>query len=569
MFRLTRRPEICSIGHYTYTTTGRPTDDSSRKWVAKCNFVFKIVAKMALLNPEPDMYSNWGWLVRCTYDKDSVEELYMKCEDASSSANLKRFFMKSLSGAVCRMQLDDFLAFVQEDVSKDLPTIYLASHCGKLRLSKSGSSIWAFPHIITDGAGNEISSRYIVMPSVLSHRSNGDRITLPSILPKPLFVGIDQGKSIMKELGVALLAYYGPRFPHAVHLLSSVLKSIHRDTLIELEHQVSITNISGPANVGKTFACAIALKMLNAESLMLSRCTSSAMLDATHVFRNMLVVWDDPRDASSAQLCSIVHECFHGHTTSTNSRGNRAYNSSLIIGTQDKLLGLPCTEINLPTFTRLSHIDMHIDDEYRPSKESELALQKLLPKIPYVFKLLLQTSCTQSQINKYHKILQEVSTDVVDRSLRTAAIDWYFCEQLVACGLGNRDAIRQYFKHDVVRFLEKYCGRTSLFLKFCNHIKTILDHPNIPRSILKRKVTIDLKNYGPKDCIALHTKTFFDWLHVEIPESTMYTSDAIHSEIRLSKGKLGDVSRNVSYKLDRGMIVQRSMLIRLDVLHAM
>ena len=66
----------------------------------------------------------------------------------------------------------------------------------------------------------------------------------------------------------------------------------------------------------------------------------SSMLDVAHVFKNLLVVFDDPRDCSRAQMSSIVHEAFSGHASSTISKGVRRYHSALIIGTQERFLGM-------------------------------------------------------------------------------------------------------------------------------------------------------------------------------------------------------------------------------------
>ena len=43
------------------------------------------------------------------------------------------------------------------------------------------------------------------------------------------------------------------------------------DVLLSLEHGVSILNLSGPPNIGKTFSCCIALSVLSCESLLDSR----------------------------------------------------------------------------------------------------------------------------------------------------------------------------------------------------------------------------------------------------------------------------------------------------------
>jgi hypothetical protein len=81
------------------------------------------------------------------------------------------------------------------------------------------------------------------------------------------------------------------------------------------------------------------------------------------------------------------------------------------------------------------------------------------------------------------------------------------------------------------------------------------------------KVNVELQNYGPKDCIALHTKKFFELLHKQIPASKVYSSDQIHAEVKASKSKIGEVSKNVAYKIGNCTEVKRSIIIRHDVFY--
>lgn len=96
--------------------------------------------------------------------------------------------------------------------------------------------------------------------------------------------------------------------------------------VVKHEHFVPVANIFGPANTGKTLACAIALQIMQSPELMLSRCTASSMIDTTNMMKNMLIVWDDPRDCTASQLSAIVHEAFNGLANCTISRGTRHYN---------------------------------------------------------------------------------------------------------------------------------------------------------------------------------------------------------------------------------------------------
>ena len=79
---------------------------------------------------------------------------------------------------------------------------------------------------------------------------------------------------------------------------------------------------------------------------------AKGLLDAADTFHNLLIVWDDPRDTSATQMSSIVHEAFNGVASSTVSKGIRRYHSSLIIGTQKSMLGMPMSDVNAATFSR-------------------------------------------------------------------------------------------------------------------------------------------------------------------------------------------------------------------------
>lgn len=558
----------CSIGRYIYVKSGRPTSESKCEWQVTCNFVFRVTHKIVNCSLQTSGKS-WGWLMEVANAHHSTQELHIKCEEIVSSSSIKKFFMKHIEGAVCRLTNDEFLNMLQEDSVKGLPAVYVSEFCGKVECGNDHRFLWAFPNATLTESGAPSKEKILVFRDSLRKHCDGERFIIPSELPNvQLSTRINYSK-VLDKLGHLMHEYYGPRLPHALHILSSVLKALHRDTIMSMYHQVSVTNVSGPANIGKTFACAIALKMMSSDSLMLSRCTPSALLDATHIFKNMLIVWDDPRDATSLQLCSIVHESFHGHANSTLSKGNRSYHSSLIIGTQDRLLGLPPNDSNTPTFTRLSHVDMHCDHEFRCSKESEHELQKHMKHLENMLPLLLDTAIEPAKVQKYYDRLSKKAGDVVDRALQIAALDWYLCDKL--CKLGfwcpERD-LAAYFENTQLEFLRKYCGRQTNFQKFCSHINQLLDSEIVvPQTMLKQRVSVELVHYGPKDCVAVHTKTFFDFLHKHIPESRVYTSDMIHSEIKNSKSKFGEVSKNVAYKLPGGgNVVQRSMLIRHDVL---
>lgn len=152
-------------------------------------------------------------------------------------------------------------------------------------------------------------------------------------------------------------------------------------------------------------------------------------------------------------IISIIHESFHGYTNATLSKGNRAYHSSLIIGTQDRLLGMPSVESNVPTFSRLSHVDMEINGEkHEINKECETRLKNHMSNLPYVFHVLLQTKLSTEKINWYLDRLKKKSDDVIDRALQIAATDWYFCDVLRMLGFHcAEEDIANYFECVLLR----------------------------------------------------------------------------------------------------------------------
>ena len=275
---------------------------------------------------------------------------------------------------------------------------------------------------------------------------------------------------MFNKLGEATRKFFGPRSVHALHVYVAALKAVLRDQILETEHMLPITNVSGPPNVGKTFASFIALSMLSSESLMLSRCTASSLLDTCDSFNSMLVVWDDPRDVPASHMCTIVHEAFHAHANSTVSKGKRRYNSSVLIGTQQKLVGLLPTTDNIPTISRISHVDMDIQTDFVPPPGSEKLLAECMHS---ALSLLVAQKYDIEKTNKLHKILNKITDfSIIDRAVRIAAIDWNLCDQLNSLGLNfSSDDIRDYFTKVQVKFLSTYCNRKTPFQRFVHDIK--------------------------------------------------------------------------------------------------
>lgn len=576
MFYLRRNFDNCTMGYKVYDRPGKPTESSSKEWVERCNFVFEIEAKVQSLNiEEGSVDDKSGWLLNVYQQSSntSVNQnkkkmiIYLRNENATSNSTLRKVFLKSIPGSICRMNSEDFWAIVQEDI-RSVKHAYVSSHCGKIKVNKD--IYWVFPRIILSEKGTRVDTNHIfVHNESLTRRDNGDKVSLPKQLPFPYL----NSTKYYHKLGNYLQAYYGPRTPHAIHILSSALKALNRDILIESEHQVAIMNVSGPPNIGKTFACAIALQLLNSKELMISKCTASAILDFTDMFHNMLIVWDDPRDTSASQLCSIVHEAFHGHTSSTVSKGNRSYNSNIIIGTQQKLLGIPIVHENTPTFSRLSHVDMDIDTTFTPSREDEQKLQKIVAGIQNCFELLLSVKYDKNKVDKLHNNLLkcDMKNEIIPRSVRNLAVDWYFCKEIINLGLDSNEVsqnmhnmIDTYFRKTQIQFLKEYCSIIEPFEKFCILLSDLMEY-QIPTSFFKAKVMVHFADYGMKECIAVYLKEFFPFMHETLPESKIFTTEMVQNEVKKSNGKLGVICKNVNFKYEHGgSVIRRAIVIRAD-----
>ena len=361
---------------------------------------------------------------------------------------------------------------------------------------------------------------------------------------------------------------------HVVHLLTSVLKAIHYDTIMKHEHFVPVANIFGPANTGKTLACAIALQIMQSPELMLSRCTASSMIDTANMMKNMLIVWDDPRDCTASQLSAIVHEAFNGLANCTISRGTRHYNSSLIIGTQQRCLGMPYNAVNVATFSRLSHISMEdggkatqklpksVKDKkshgFEPSAEPKL--QEIMQDLNSVFSHLLRTSYYDpAKVNKIYEKLRENNPFVINRSLATAAIDCHCVQVLRECGFTASTAeVKAYFFTEYPGFLLQTCPRSSPLQQFLKDVRRLLDAKcKMPADCYKDRVMVDFKREAPpKLCCTTQG----------ILRSTNTSVQCITQGNRCILLRLcadGVVSHNVAFKTkEGGVVVKRSMVIR-------
>lgn len=543
-----RRFDIRSMGHWIYKAPGRPLASEDKQWRETSNFVLSVVAKVM---PCAGCATENGWLIDMRGgDAANVVDYFVSVDVASSSLGLRKHAMKAFPGCICQLTSADFLDFV----AVDNPTrvVYNADVIGKVKLGSG--SVWIFPNVTMPSSTCDV----IFSGATLKGRS------LPT-LPTPHLRPHKDFHHTLARLGAAIRDVYPNSYMHVVHLLTAVLKAIHFDTILNEEHFVPVTNISGPANVGKTLACAVALSMLESTSLMLSRCTSSSMLDAADTFRNLLIVWDDPRDTSPAQMSSIVHEAFNGIPSSTVCKGVRRYNSNLIIGTQKPLLGMPMNDVNAATFSRLSHVVMDLPHDTMFDPTAEPALQERMSNLKGCLQFLTQnTSYSKKAVDEAASKLQR--EDIVGRAHRIAAIDRGLMRELDKIGIRNSEEERgRYFAHHYTPFLRRWVSSISPFDQFLRHLQRIEDFA-VPKDSYKASVLVDLREYGPCECVSFYTKTFFDFLHHAIPESKSFTKEWVHSYVRHNKN-VGEVSRNVAYRVSptasqikRSIVIRRSLI---------
>lgn len=538
------------MGFWQYQSAGRPKDYSERVWIHRCNFVVYIIATTT--NIDASNQSS-GWIARIVRKNNAKLEHFdvvIDCTTAANTSVLRKTLMKRAPGLVARLTSEDFFEFIETDSQKNLNNIFISSRVGSIWVN--GKQYWAFSKLVLDSKGMKTDNSPLMVD-----------IALPYSCSPSLSHGSRLNKTSIKRLGDCTRKYYKSLSVHALHVYSTTLKAVLKHKIEECEHMLSITNISGPANIGKTFACCIALRMLGADDLMLSRVTPSSLLDVCDHHCNMLCVWDDPRDATHKQLSSIVHEAFHGFPNTTVSKGVRKYNSAIIIGTQHSLLGLQNLSMHTPTFSRLAHIDM-TTSEFKIDSNAGDQLAKCMEGLESIFSLLLSIDYTKKVTDDFYAKLVKKAGDavIIDRALRVAAIEWNLCTQMNNLGFGfDEKQIEEYFCNHMLRFLKLHCNRMTplhQFVKDCKAHFNALDSTDI-----KMNVYADLKCTGTSECVAVHVKSVLAILKA-IKGSLNYNIEGVQSEIKDNK-EYGELSHNVSYKSKNSFVTRRSMVIRKSI----
>ena len=551
MFKLRRHNNECSMGFWQYQNAGRPKDESQRVWISRCNFLLYVTATTENLD-ESNQSSGWvARIVRNINSKIEHFDIVIDCAIAANTSLLRKTFMKCAPGLIARLTSEDFFEFVESDSQKSkLAHVLITNRVGCIQVNDK--HYWAFSNMVLDDKAIKQED-----PQLMVHVSS------PYSCVVSLSGGSRVNKSFIKRLGDCTRKYFKSRSVHALHVYSTTLKAILKHKIENCEHMMSVTNISGPANIGKTFACCIALRMMGADDLMLSRVTPSSLLDVCDHHCNMLCVWDDPRDATHKQLASIIHEAFHGFPNTTVSKGVRKYNSAIIIGTQHNLLGMQNFPIHTPTFSRLAHIDMSTT-EFKIDSTAGDNLASCMEGLQDIFPLLLGINYTKKVTDDYYAKLVKKAGDavIIDRALRVAAIEWNLCIQMNNLGFGfDPKHIEDYFCNHMLQFLKVHCNRMTPLHQF---VKDCKKHFHAFESTdIKMNVYADLKCTGTAECVALHVKSVLATLKA-IKGSLNYNIEGVQSEVKDNK-EYGELSHNVSYKYGKSFVTRRSMLLRKSI----
>lgn len=546
-----------TTGVRVYSRRGKPTDRAERVFRVRANFVFRtthIVQPLCKEDADADLTS--GYLLRVD---NAAGEGVLHFATASSlvTNRIQKEILQALPGSICRISSSDIQYLIQEDLSatrKRVGRIFGTTIYGMARLD--GDRVWVFVDRAVRSNGEEEGRVFFVRSASGSGAAvaNPPRVAFPALPPAA-------ARARMAAFSAASNAYFRERRVHALHVYAQALKATLMDQVMEAEHQVAVPNLSGPPNVGKSFASSIALALLGAEGLMLSRCTPSALIEVANGIRNSLVVWDDPRDATQAQLATIVHEAFHGHCNTTLCRGSRRYHSLVLIGTQSRLLNMKDSPANLATFSRLAHIDMEIDPAHGaasplPTRGEEAALQDCLPGLSSLFFLLADARFDKAEVDRLEQRATALpaSENVIQRSIRNLCTDWHLCRTLLGLGFQlSVDEVDHYFLASQLAFLQRHCSTSSPLDRFLTALAGLDARDDFSfKAFVKVRVGAESAR-----CVALtkDCSLFAD-----------FDYDAIRFLIKESNGSVGWVNHNVAFRSGKNTCVARALLVRHTVL---
>ena len=547
---------------------GRPVQMAQQKELVfsqTANFVFKLHAyvRSAGISFQKERDPFAGWLLDVTSFDQKKHKVYVNASDAGSKATLTRIFTQAIQGALSVMSSNDFISLLEQDQRAfSIPQHFISNKCGKVLIENN--VYWVYPDIVLDAHGREQHDVPVFIDRTAFFK-RGDKITIPKHIshPKP-FKNMQISQAAFVSLCSSLKEYFGARSVHALHLLTAVPKALLRNKLLSMEHQISVTNISGPPNIGKTLLCAAATSLLANDHLIVSKCTPSAMLDLADVFSHQLVVYDDPRDCTHSMLEAIVHDAFHGKMSTTSYKGARSYNAGLIIGTQKPFYGMKGADAQ-PTLSRTTHIDMTQVKQEPASRNREETLQEAMQNASVAFGALLTldyTTGSKDQVTVLQDRLRVFMPNILERSLRILAGDWYWCKQLIKLGAPwTEEELETYIFTHQHELLKKVCASSNVWDQF---VKDIQEANKVPFPSSAFKMHLATKIHGNKEeCIAFHPKSLAEILEKRLGHLD-YSMENIHDHVKSSNGNIGLVGQNVNYRTEYNCtnMVQRSIVIK-------
>ena len=466
---------------------GRPKADTTlykRRFEQFANFIFDVVASSVSMSvPSGHRDPESGWVIRVTPRNGDTRTIHMRASRCSSRASIAREIAERVPGAVSNISSVDFLQLVEEDVrsaKRKLPVMRSVDQCGYF----AEADMWVFPGCTLDGTGKKCDSHVFLTDAVSRSGMSLTRCTAP------IASSLSASAAELSAVCGAVARCYGPARMHAMHVLSMAWKAVHRQRVMESESCISVCNISGPPNVGKTFISAVTCALLGCDAMIISRATQSAMLDYAHFFRNLIVIWDDPRDVAPKVMEAVVHEAFHGHASSTMKHGERRYNSTLVIGTQTENLGI--AGLDSATCSRLTHIDFAACSSGL-EKDGEQELKSRLSTASRAFACLLGSAYDRGEVDAAYADLKAVCPDVIDRSVRSLAVDVVAMTRIgaISCAFSKADVL-DYVREYQLPCLQRKCNTVNVWDQFSADVESAYAGvPNGTRGV-KRGVRVSI-----------------------------------------------------------------------------
>lgn len=516
---------------------GRPAsyhEDPEDVYVMLCNYTFRVVAvveNIAKCEATPDAKS--GWLLKVSM-KGSDTMVYMRSSSSMSKTPIARCISENVPGIVSQVSGTDFLRFVNEDISSAMPVVYVTDECGYFK----SHGVWVFSSCTVDQNLNPL----VVAPLIFRARQN---TIAHQIRPPDPDVTLAQSVEYLRQVCRLVISTYGDSAMHAMHIISNAWKAVFRSQIFDTHKQAAICNVSGPPNTGKSLACAVALSLIGCSSMHLSKATSSSMLQHTTRCRDLLIVWDDPRDSNRGQMESIVHEAFHCHASSTMAHGDRQYKSSLIIGTQNPNLGF---NVDAATSSRLSHVHMSTVS-LNPASEDKL--KRMLPDGSRAFRAILSHTFKESAALDIDAL---GVADLLPRAVTTLSVDYAaMCALGTITGTFTGEEVRNYIRTVQLPILRKYCTSVPKWTRFLRDVQTLMKDESCCEGI-KPAVNARLEGVRKK-CVALYLPAVFRSLSDRF--SVCYTEQDIQNAAKQMPESQVCRHKNVNFS----NIVQRSMVV--------